>query len=66
MKTDDNCPDAWPEIGDACEEEGAHCEYGETECCGELYPEIVFECMSGSWQGYYVDTLCILGKGITV
>merc|ERR1719323_29874 len=61
VTTDDDCPDTWPNIGDLCEEEGARCEYGEQECCGEEYPEIVFECMGGSWQGYYVDTLCILG-----
>merc|ERR1719348_1593596 len=54
------CPNDWPEIGSPCEGQG-QCEYGEQECCGETYPEIVFECMGGTWQAYYVDTLCILG-----
>merc|ERR1719244_1260486 len=57
----EECPSDWPEFGSPCSQSGAHCEYGTTECCGETYPEIVFECMDNTWQGYYIDTLCILG-----
>ena len=60
------------------EEGAEHCEYGEQveqnwscigvmseecwqECCGELYPEVIMECR-GVWQGYYVDTTCVIGQ----
>merc|ERR1719483_464306 len=59
--TPSSCPSDWPQMGSPCDQSGAECEYGTTECCGETYPEIVFECMAGVWQGYYIDTLCILG-----
>jgi len=57
------CPDERPELGTTCEEEleGVTCDYGSQECCGEWYPEMTMECIGGSWQGYYIDTLCILG-----
>ena len=54
------CPDSRPELGSPCTDQGLHCDYGRQECCGQWYPEISMECQ-GTWQGYYVDTLCILG-----
>ena len=36
------------------------CEYGSTVCCGETFPQMVLTCMGGSWEGYYVDTPCII------
>ena len=47
------------------EMEGISCDYGSTLCCGETFPEIVLTCMGGSWEGYYIDTPCILFPGHT-
>ena len=43
--------------------EGLSCEYGSTFCCGETFPELVLTCMGGTWEGYYIDTPCILFPG---
>ncbi len=45
--------------------EGISCDYGSTLCCGETFPEMVLTCMGGSWEGYYIDTPCILFPGHT-
>merc|ERR1711936_309115 len=55
------CPESRPELGSPCTGQDLHCDYGRQECCGEWYPEISMECQGGTWQGSYVDTLCILG-----
>merc|ERR1711983_387041 len=57
------CPDERPELGTSCDQEleGVTCDYGSQECCGQLYPEMTLECVDGQWQGYYIDTLCVLG-----
>ena len=47
------------------EMEGISCDYGSTLCCGETFPEMVLTCMGGSWEGYYIDTPCILFPGHT-
>lgn len=47
------------------EMEGISCDYGSTLCCGETFPEIVLTCMGGRWEGYYIDTPCILIPGHT-
>ena len=56
------CPESQPDLGSACDQEGLHCDYGSQECCGQLYPELSMQCDGGAWQGYYVDTLCVLGN----
>ena len=45
------------------EMEGLSCDYGSTLCCGETFPEVVLTCMGGRWEGYYIDTPCILYPG---
>ena len=40
---------------------GLKCDYGSQVCCGEEFPEIKMSCSSGSWEGYYVDTICMFG-----
>ena len=40
--------------------EGLKCDYGSQVCCGETYPEIKMTCISGRWEGYYVDTVCMI------
>ena len=49
-----------PDFGTSCQQDQAdlRCEYGEQECCGETYPEIVMDCMEGVWQGIAVETPC--------
>merc|ERR1712142_885611 len=42
------CPHTRPEFNSPCPP-------------GEEYPEIAMQCMDGMWEGYHVDTLCILG-----
>merc|ERR1711936_1299239 len=59
-----NCPDERPDFNTPCpaSQEGLTCHYGNQTCCGETSPEFVFDCSSeGTWAGYYVDTICILG-----
>ena len=56
------CPPVRPDLGSPCTSEGQHCDFGTQECCGQTYPEISMECSGGAWQGYYVDTLCVLGN----
>ena len=56
------CPPVRPHLGSPCTSEGQHCDFGTQECCGQTYPEISMECSGGAWQGYYVDTLCVLGN----
>jgi len=58
-----SCPKDRPELNTECEiyEEGLECDYGEKECCGELYPDMHFFCDNGQWIGYYIDTICDLG-----
>merc|ERR1719219_228317 len=55
------CPQHRPDLGSPCTSEGQHCDYDSQECCGQSYPEISMQCDAGIWQGYYVDTLCVLG-----
>jgi len=55
------CPQKRPDLGSPCISEGEQCDYGSQECCGQTYPEISMECTGAVWQGYYVDTLCVLG-----
>ena len=56
------CPQHRPDLGSPCSSQGQHCDYGSQECCGQTYPEISMQCDGGTWQGYYVDTLCVLGN----
>ena len=57
------CPQVRPDFNTDCMDgqEGLDCDYGEQECCGEKFPEIKMECRSNQWQGYYVDTICMIG-----
>lgn len=55
------CPDAAPFSG-TCE--GAlHCEYGTESCCGETYPSLVCNCVSGDWQCFNTDACLIPADG---
>ena len=58
------CPADRPEFGSPCSagQAGLSCDYGEQECCGEMYPEITMQCDGETWQGFYIDTLCGLGR----
>merc|ERR1711970_940356 len=59
-----NCPDERPDFNTPCpaSDEGLTCHYGTQTCCEETSPEYVFDCSSdGTWAGYYVDTICMLG-----
>jgi len=57
------CPDERPEFGSNCSSsmDGRTCYYGNQTCCGERSAEYGMECGAGQWNGYYIDTVCILG-----
>jgi len=59
------CPQVRPDFNTDCRDgqEGLDCDYGEQECCGSKWPEIKMECRGNHWQGYYVDTICMIGGG---
>eukprot|EP00090_Calanus_glacialis_P004586 TRINITY_DN13440_c0_g1_i2.p1 TRINITY_DN13440_c0_g1~~TRINITY_DN13440_c0_g1_i2.p1 ORF type:complete len:218 (-),score=55.35 TRINITY_DN13440_c0_g1_i2:78-731(-) len=54
------CPPVWPDENSACED-GLKCPYGMEECCGEMIPDVIFECNSGQWGMMIIDSLCDFG-----
>jgi len=60
------CPPQRPEFNSECSssQEGLECNYGKQTCCGEELPELVFNCDSGKWRGYHVDTVCMFNGGV--
>merc|ERR1711892_541037 len=54
------CPPEWPEDDSSCMD-GLKCPYGMEECCGELIPDVIFECQSGQWGMMIIDSLCDFG-----
>merc|ERR1712212_651044 len=55
-----SCPPDWPDQDSACVP-GLRCPYGEEECCGDLVPDIVYECHGGQWDITIIDSLCDIG-----
>lgn len=53
------CPEEWPEPGDACEEGVGECAYGEECCCDECYDSYVCECDGGEFACYFSDACLI-------
>ena len=41
---------------------GMSCDYGSQKCCGEKYPEVTMTCDGSNWQGFHIDTICMMGK----
>merc|ERR1719334_1939954 len=58
---DDTCPEDWPEVGSACSHEDLSCPYDWEECCGDLVPDVIFECDNGEWMMMWVDSYCDIG-----
>ncbi len=52
------CPPAAP-IGQACSQDGLHCEYGTECCCGQCHPSLVCQCGGGQFGCYYTDACLI-------
>merc|ERR1719309_329064 len=40
------CPAEWPEQDSPCTD-GLECPYGMEECCGEMIPDVIFQCHNG-------------------
>ena len=55
------CPQERPEFGSPCSFSRT-CYYGNQTCCGENFADMVMECANQEWNGYFIDTVCILGK----
>ena len=53
------CPTEWPTPGDACEDNGKDCEYGEECCCDQCYDSYVCQCEGGEFECYYSDACLI-------
>jgi len=56
------CPEERPDFGSRCDLPPTTCYYGNQTCCGETSAEYVMECAGGEWNGFYIDTPCILGQ----
>ena len=52
-----------PQSECGAEMEGLNCDFGSQVCCGETFPELKMSCMGGKWEGYYVDTVCMIAGG---
>merc|ERR1711915_779476 len=56
------CPEERPDFGSRCDLPPTTCYYGNQTCCGESSAEYVMKCADGEWNGFYIDTPCILGQ----
>eukprot|EP00092_Neocalanus_flemingeri_P009569 GFUD01010299.1.p1 GENE.GFUD01010299.1~~GFUD01010299.1.p1 ORF type:complete len:220 (-),score=41.95 GFUD01010299.1:75-734(-) len=54
------CPAERPDENSTCMD-GLYCPYGMEECCGEMIPDMVFECYEGQWGIMIIDSLCDFG-----
>merc|ERR1712215_192310 len=55
-----SCPAQWPDESSPCVS-GLYCPYGMEECCGEMVPDVIFECVEGTWSVIIIDSLCDFG-----